>query len=668
MSTDQRDEGRVSPVAVTDYSTIPGMYFNYYLDYASYVILERAIPALSDGLKPVQRRILYSLKDLDDGRFHKIANVIGNTMRFHPHGDAAIGDAIITLGQKHLLIETQGNWGNIYTGDSAAAPRYIEGRLTEFAREVLFNHNLTEWTTSYDGRAQEPVHLPAKFPLILQMGTDGIAVGLSTKILPHNFCEILEASIAALRNEPVEIFPDFPTAGIADFSDYSDGKRGGRVRVRARMEVVSPKMIRITEIPFGTTTSSIIESILTANEKGKIKIKHVDDNTAKNVEILVHLPPGASPELTIDALYAFTRCEESISPNCCIVHKGRPVFHGVSEIVRLSAFRTRDLLERELQIRRDTLIEKIFSTSIERIFIEEKIYRHIEGCDTWKKVIDTITGKLIPFHDMLSRSITQEDVEALTEIRIKRISKYDKEKAQDALDKLENELDEVERHLKQMTRYTVAHFKRLLKDYGTAWPRKTEIDSFKAVKKIDVVATNTKLFVNFKDGFIGWALRKDTFVTNCSDLDEIICITRNGLCKVVRIAEKLFVNKDLEYVAVYRRGDEDTIYNILYWDPQRKSLLAKRCVIPAITRDKQYDILKADLKTKILFLAPQNNQDEVPPKVLVSFKAKSRSKAAEAILEFADVPLRSRDAGGFVVSHEQVTKVARVEEETDTSV
>lgn len=652
------DEHKTEVMPVTDFSTIPGMFQNYYLDYASYVILERAIPSILDGLKPVQRRILHAMHELDDGRFHKIANVIGNTMRFHPHGDAAIGEAITNLGQKDLLLETQGNWGNVHTGDAAAAPRYIEGKLSKFAKEVLFQPALTEWTPSYDGRAQEPVALPVKFPLVLQLGTDGIAVGLSTKILPHNFRELAEACIAALKEKPFELYPDFPTGGLIDVSDYNDGRRGGRIRVRARMEIVSAKLIRISAIPFGTTTTALIESILAASEKGKIKVKKVDDNTAKTVEILIHLPPDATPEQTIDALYAFTSCEESLSPNCCVIQDGRPVFPGVSEVLRACAFRTRDLLEKELQLRRDNLKEKIFSSTLERIFIEEKIYRHIENCETWEAVLETLAAKLAPYADQLARPVTGEDLISLTEIRIKRISKHDKQKTDHALARLQEELAEVERDLLQMTRYAIAYFKRLLRDFGTGHERRSELANFRAVRKLDVAVQNVKLFANMAEGFIGSGLRKDQFVTTCSDLDEIICINSAGQCRIVKVAEKLFVAKDLIHVGIYRRGDEESIYNFIYWDEERKISMVKRCTIPSITRDKTYDLFKLGGKARVQFFAVQSGETD-PMRVVVRIKAAGRRKPEEMPLNLADFALRARDAAGVQLTAHPVVEVER---------
>ncbi|MBS1542052.1 MAG: DNA gyrase/topoisomerase IV subunit A, partial [Bacteroidetes bacterium] len=565
--------------------SIDGLYENWFLDYASYVILERAVPRIEDGFKPVQRRIMHSLKEMDDGRFNKVANVIGNTMQYHPHGDAAIGEAIVNIGQKDLLFDTQGNWGDVRTGDGAAAPRYIEVRLSKFALDVVYNPDLTEWQLSYDGRKKEPVTLPVKFPLLLAQGVDGIAVGLSTKILPHNFGELIKASIDVLKGKTAKIYPDFPTGGIADFSEYDQGYRGGKIKVRAKIEIADKKTLLIKEIPFGTTTASLMESIVKASEKGKIKVKQVIDNTAKDLEIVIHLQPGQSPEIAIDALYAFTDCEISISPNACVIVEDKPQFMKVNEILKYNTNLTLDLLKKELEIKKADLMEKILFSSLEKIFIENRIYRNIEECETFEAVIKTIHKGLNPFRKQFYREITDDDVVRLTEIRIKRISKYDSFKADELMRSLQEELKQTNHHLKHLVEYAISYYQNLLNKYGKGRERRTEIRSFQSVTAVEVIANNQKLYVNKADGFIGWGLKKDEYICDCSELDDIIAIRRDGKALVSRISEKVFMGKDILYVGVWKKGDERMVYNMIYSDGKSGKSFAKRFTMPGIIRD-----------------------------------------------------------------------------------
>ena len=546
--------------------SISGMYENYFLDYASYVILERAVPGINDGLKPVQRRILHAMKVMDDGRFNKVANIIGSTMQYHPHGDAAIGEAMVNIGQKDLLIECQGNWGDIRTGDSAAAPRYIEARLSKFALEVVFNSQTTEWQLSYDGRKSEPVSLPVKFPLVLAMGVEVIAVGLATKIMPHNFIELCEASINYLRKKPFELYPDFQTGGLADFSNYNDGKRGGKIKVRAKIEEFDKKTLLIKEIPFGTTTASLIESIIKANDAGKIKIKKVIDNTAKNVEIEIQLHPGTSPDILIDALYAFTDCEYAISPNACVIIEDKPLFLGISELLKISTDKTLQLLKRELEIRLNELEDKWHFSSLEKIFIENRIYRDIEESETWEDVLSTIDKGLTPFKKLLLRAVTREDIIALTEIKIKRISKFDAFKADELIQSIENEMAEVKNHLENLIDYAVNYFKSLIKKYGKDRERKTQFKQFEVIQAQQVAIANLKLYVNRKDGFIGTGLKKDEYIGDCSEIDDIIVFRKDGKFSVSKVSDKTFVGKDIIHAAVWKKNDELTTYNLLYLD------------------------------------------------------------------------------------------------------
>ncbi|MDB4788567.1 DNA gyrase/topoisomerase IV subunit A, partial [Akkermansiaceae bacterium] len=559
------------------------MYSEYFLDYASYVIMERAVPHLGDGLKPVQRRILHSMRELEDGRYNKVANIVGNTMKYHPHGDASIGDAMVQIGQKDLLIDCQGNWGNVLTGDRAAAPRYIEARLTPFALEVAFNPKTTNWTRSYDGRNKEPVTLPMKFPLLLAHGVEGIAVGLACKGLPHNFCELIEACIAVLRKESFELYPDFATGGLIDVSDYRDGLRGGKVRVRARVEIEKAKLLRISSVPYGTNTGSLMDSIVSANEKGKIKISKIEDNVAETVDILVHLPAGADAETTREALYAFTDCELSISPNSCVISDGRPQFLGVSEILKASAFQTKELLLLELEILLGELQEKWHFSSLEKIFIENRIYRDIEECETWEAVIEAIDKGLTPFKKLLKREVTVEDITRLTEIRIKRISKFDAFRADEEIKGLEDRIEEAEKNIRNITRFTIAYYKNLLKKYGKGRERKTEVAEFGVVKRSAVVVASETLYLDLKNGFAGYALKKDEPVEKCSTLDDIIAFSQDGQMRVMKVADKVFVGKRPVHVAVFRK-DEEKIYSMIYREGRDGPVYAKRFRAGGVTR------------------------------------------------------------------------------------
>jgi len=634
---------------------VSGMYENWFLDYASYVILERAVPANEDGFKPVQRRIMHAMKEMDDGRFNKVANIIGQTMQYHPHGDASIGDAIVNMGQKDILIETQGNWGDIRTGDSSAAPRYIEARLSKFALDVVFNPQTTEWQLSYDGRKKEPVTLPVKFPLLLAQGVEGIAVGLSTKILPHNFVELINACIDVLKNKKVEIYPDFPTGGMADFSEYNQGLRGGKIRVRARIEEGEKRTLLIKNIPFGTTTTGLIESIIKANDKGKIKVKKVIDNTAKDVEIEVQLAAGQSPDITIDALYAFTDCEISISPNACVIIEDKPHFLPVNEILKKNVDDTLHLLERELEIRKGELMEKILFSSLEKIFIENRIYRNIEECETWEAVLETIDRGLDPFKPEFYRDITQDDIIRLTEIKIKRISKFDKFKADELMRKLEEELKEVEHNLQHLTEYAISYYKSLLQKYGKGRERKTEIKSFDNIQAHTVAANNQKLYVNRKEGFIGYGMKKDEFVTDCSDLDDVIAFKRDGTYKVVRIEEKVFVGKDIIHVDIFRKNDERRVYNAAYLDGKTGRTMVKRFQVLSVTRDRDYDLTKKAKGSKVLYLEARPNGESEVVNVKLSNSCRARVKVFD--FDFAELEIKGRGAGGNILTKYPVKKI-----------
>lgn len=634
---------------------IDEMFEKYFLDYASYVILERAVPAIEDGLKPVQRRFLHALKEMDDGRFNKVANVIGSTMQYHPHGDASIGDAIVTIGQKELLLDIQGNWGDIRTGDSAAAPRYIEVRLSKFANDVLFNEDTTEWQMSYDGRKREPVTLPSKFPLVLELGVEGIAVGLSTKIMPHNFIEICEAAIKHLQDKKFSLLPDFMTGGLMDADNYNDGKRGGKIKIRAKIEELDKKTLRIYEIPYGTTTSSLIDSIIKANDNGKIKIKKVEDNTAKDVEILVHLPSNVSPDITIDALYAFTSCEVSVSPNACIIIDNKPHFIGVSEILRYATEQAKHLLKRELEIKKFELKEKLLYSSLEKIFIENRIYRDIEECETFEAVIDTIDSGLEPFKKDFYREITREDILRLTEIRIKRISKYDSFKADELMKRLEEQLAEVEDNLENLTRYAIDFFKMLLAKYGKGKERRTEIREFGSVQAAVVAANNQKLYVDYAAGFIGYGLKKAEFVTDCSDIDDIIVFLKSGKYVITKIQEKVFIDKEIIHCAVFRKNNERMIYNAIYTDGQSGRTFAKRFAVTSMTRDKEYDITKGTTRSKLhYFSANENGEAEV---VSVFLTSGSTAKKKQFDWDFADLEIKGRGASGNLVTKYPVKRI-----------
>ena len=643
---------------------LSGMYKDWFLDYASYVILERAVPHLNDGLKPVQRRILHTMRQMDDGRYIKVANIIGYTMQYHPHGDASIGEALVQLGQKDLLVDTQGNWGNMMTGDSSAAPRYIEARLSDFAREVVFNPKTTQWKTSYDGRNQEPITLPVKFPLLLAQGVEGIAVGLASKILPHNFNELIDAAIAYLKGESFTLFPDFPTRGIADFSKYNDGKRGGQVKIRARIEKRDKKTLAITEIPFGKTTNSLIDSILKANDKGKIKVKRIDDNTAEDVEILIHLSNGTSPDKTIDALYAFTDCEVSISPNACVIDDFKPRFMGVSDMLTISVDNTRELLRQELEIRKSELRENWHMSSLEKIFIENRIYNDIEECETWKAILETIDKGLEPFKDQLMRKVTHEDLVKLTEIKIKRISKYDTKKADEYIRKLEQEIEDINARLAKLTQYTIQYFQRIRKKFGKGKERMTEIRNLEAIEATKVVEANEKLYVQRKDGFVGTGLKKAEYVGECSDIDEIIVFRRDGSYIITKVEEKIFVGKDILYVKVFKRNDERTIYNIIYRDGLNGPIMMKRCPISGITRDKEYDITKGISGSKILYLSV--NPDGEAEKLKVYLQPKPRLKKKMLEMDFSELAIKGRGAQGNILTRHAVHKIVLKEKGTPT--
>jgi topoisomerase-4 subunit A len=645
-------------------TALSGMYQDWFLDYASYVILERAVPELYDGLKPVQRRILHSMKRMDDGRFSKVANIIGHTMQFHPHGDASIGDALVQLGQKELLIDTQGNWGNMLTGDGAAAPRYIEAKLSKFALDVVFNPKTTEWKLSYDGRNKEPVTLPVKFPLLLAMGVEGIAVGLASKIMPHNFVELIDATIQYLQGREFTLYPDFPTGGLIDVSRYNDGQRGGVIKVRAKIEKTDKKTLIITEIPFGKTTTSLIESIIKANEKGKIKIRKIDDNTSSNVEIVIHLMPGVSPDKTIDALYALTDCEYSISPNTCVITENKPSFMGVSAILKKSADKTVELLKAELEIRKNELQEEWHMSSLEKIFIEERIYRDIEECETWEAVIEAIDKGLMPFKKRLQREVTREDIIQLTEIKIKRISKYDVKKADEHISGIESELDEVKNHLRNIIPFTINYFRQIKKKYSKGRERKTEIRSFDMIQATKVVASNARLYINYKEGFIGTGLKKDEFVCECSDIDDILVIRKDGVFLITRVAEKVFVGNDIIYAQVFLKNDERTIYNIVYQDGKDGSLLAKRCAITGLTRDKEYNLTRGKQGSKIVyFSANPNGEAEV---IKVHHKPKARLKKLVFEFDFGQLNIKGKTSMGNILTKNAVHKITLKEKGLST--
>ncbi len=634
---------------------LSGMYQDWFLDYASYVILERAVPYVRDGLKPVQRRILHAMKELDDGRFNKVANIIGHTMKYHPHGDASIGDALVQLGQKDLLVETQGNWGNILTGDSSAAPRYIEARPSKFAHEVLYNPKTTRWKTSYDGRNKEPLCLPVKFPLLLAQGVEGIAVGLASKILPHNFNELIDASIEYLKGGEPDILPDFPSGGMADFSRYNGGMRGGKVRIRARISIQDKKTLVINEIPFGTTTSNLMESIVAANDKGKIKIKKIEDNTAEHVEIMVHLAQGISPDQAIDALYLFTDCEIGISPNCCVIQDDKPAFLSVNEVLKISADNTVELLRKELEIERGELMEQLLFASLEKIFIEERIYRDIEECDTWESVIEAIEKGLEPFKAQFYREIVRDEIIRLTEIRIKRISRYDTFKADKEVRSLQERLEKVNGYLKDLVGYTIDYFRSVKKKFGKGRERKTEIRFFDSIDASRVAVANAKLYVNREEGFSGTALKKDEFVCECSDLDDIIVFREDGTYIVTRVTEKSFVGKNIIHIGVFERNDERTIYNVIYRDGQAGATYMKRFPVKGVTRDKEYNLTRGTKGSKVLyFSANPNGEAEV---VTVYLRHKPRLKKTVIDLDFSELTIKGRGAAGNILTKHAVRRI-----------
>lgn len=636
---------------------LSGLYKEWFLDYASYVILERAVPHMLDGLKPVQRRILHSMRELEDGRYNKVANVIGNTMKYHPHGDASIGDAMVQIGQRDLLIDMQGNWGNIYTGDGAAAARYIEARLSKFALDVVFNPKTTRWQASYDGRNKEPITLPVKFPLLLAQGVEGIAVGLACKILPHNFNELIDACVDALRGKKVHLLPDFYTGGMADCSEYKDGERGGKIRIRARMRIVDRKTIAIDEIPFGTTTSSLIESILKVVEKGKIKIKKIEDNTAEKVEILVHLHPESSPEKTIDALYAFTNCEMSISPNTCVIEDDKPRFVGVSEILKQSAHNTLELLKLELQIKLGELEEQWHFSSLEKIFIENRIYRKIENEETWEGVLSAIDKGLKPFTGDLKRDVTEEDILKLTEIKIKRISRFDAFKADEHIKGLTNDIKTVKTDLKNIVEYTIEYFKELKKKYGKGRERRTEVKVFDTIQAAKVVNLNAKLYVNREEGFIGTGLRKDEFVCDCSDMDDIIVFRRDGVMMVSRITEKKFVGKDIMHIAVWRKGDVRTVYHMAYQDGTKGPFYAKRFNVTSIIRDKEYNLTRGTPGSKVYYfnILP-NGESET---VTVNLRQRPNLRKPTFDFEFSQMGVKGMNVMGNIISKFLINKIVQ---------
>jgi topoisomerase-4 subunit A len=634
---------------------VSGMYQNWFLDYASYVILERAVPHINDGLKPVQRRILHSLKELDDGRYHKVANVIGHTMKYHPHGDTSIGDAMVQVGQKELLLDMQGNWGNVATGDRAAAPRYIEVRLTPFALDVVYNKKITNWSASYDGRGKEPVTLPVKFPLLLTHGVEGIAVGLSTKILPHNFNELIDASIKVLKGIKPRVYPDFYSGGSADFSNYNDGLRGGKVRVRAKIHQEDKQTLIVSELPFSTTTTSLINSILKANDKGKIKVKKVEDNTAEHVEIAITIPIGISPDKTIDALYSFTDCEVSISPLSCIIEDDRPKFLGVSEILKQSTEHTLNLLKQELEVNLSELQEKWHFASLERIFIENRIYHKIEELDNWKEIIATIHKELKPHTKHLLRDVTDEDVERLTEIKIKKITKFDLNKANEELLKLEAKIEEIKGYLANLTDYAIDYFKNLKTKYGKGKERKTEIKTFESIDATKVVVANKKLYINKEEGFIGTTMRKDEFVCDCSDIDDIIVFKKDGSMQVVKVDSKVFVGKGIIHCAVFKKKDERTIYNMIYSDRKSGNIMMKRFPVKSITRGKDYGLTKSEKGSKVLyFTANPNGEAET---VTVHLKKLAKLKTLKIDVDFAELAIKGKGAGGNIVTKKPVRKV-----------
>ncbi|MCZ2130870.1 MAG: DNA gyrase/topoisomerase IV subunit A [Bacteroidia bacterium] len=653
---DNNADGGVLPVS--------GLYENWFLDYASYVILERAVPDLNDGLKPVQRRILHAMKEMDDGRYNKVANIIGQTMQYHPHGDASIGDAIVNLGQKNLLIDTQGNWGDIRTGDSAAASRYIEARLTSFALEVLYNPQTTTWVNSYDGRKKEPLHLPVKFPLVLAQGIEGIAVGLATKIMPHNFKELCQGSVDVLKGKKTHILPDFLTGGMADFSNYNSGMKGGKIRVRARIEQAEGKRLLVKEIPYGTTTGSLIDSIVKANDNGKIKIRKVIDNTAKDVEIEIQVMPGISPEMTIDALYAFTDCEVSISPSACVIVDDKPVFLSVDEMLEISTHKTVDLLKQELKIKLAELNEKWHFSSLEKIFIEERIYRDIEECETWEEIIQTIDKGLEPFKPKLKRDVTAEDIAKLTEIRIKRISKFDSFKADELLIALEKQIAEVLYHLEHLVDYAIDYFENLVKKYGKGKERQTEIRLFDTIEANVVAVANEKLYANFAEGFVGMELKKDEYITDCSDIDDIIAFRKDGKYQISKVAGKQFMGKDLIHVDVFRKNDDRKVYNVVYVDGKSKIAYVKRFNVLSLIRDKEYDLTSGTPGSKVLYFTANYNSEAEKIGIYLSSLASAKKKLLE--YNFTELAIKGRNSRGNLLTKHPIRKIEMTEKGVST--
>ena len=635
---------------------VGGMYKEWFLDYASYVILERAVPDIMDGLKPVQRRILHSMFDLEDGRYNKVANIVGHTMQYHPHGDASISDAMVQIGQKELLIDMQGNWGNIYTGDKAAASRYIEARLSKFALEVVFNPKTTNWQLSYDGRKKEPIHLPVKFPLLLAQGAEGIAVGLSTKILPHNFNELIDGSIKYLKGRSFKLYPDFQTGGSIDIKNYNDGNRGGRIKVRAKVEKYEKNIIIIKEIPYGTTTASLIESIIKASEKGKLKIKKIEDNTSSEVEVLVYLPSGSSIQKSIDSLYAFTQCEVSISPLCCIISDNKPHFLGVREILKISTDNTKDLLKRELEIQLTELENQWHTISLERIFIENRIYRDIEEKTTWDDVISTIDNGLEPFKNRLKRDITIDDIKKLTEIPIRKISKFDLDKVKEKLVNIEANIEEVKNNLEHIVEYTIQYFTHLKKQYGKDKKRKTLIEEFDDLDKKKISIKNQKLYVNREEGFVGTSMRKDELVCDCSDLDDIIIFTEDGIMKVIKVDSKVFVGKNIKHISLFNSDSKNKIYNLIYRDGKNGTSFMKRFKVSGVIRDKEYDLTQGKDLSKVLYFSVNNVNEADVVTVYLRKKASLRKDKFEQ--DFGDLIIKGRDSKGNIVTKDSIRKVS----------
>lgn len=645
-------------------TNIQSMFKNWWLDYASYVVLQRAVPEIIDGLKPVQRRIMHSMWELEDGRYNKVANIIGNTMKYHPHGDRSIGDAITQLGQKDLLIDMQGNWGNLLTGDSAAAPRYIEARLSKFALDVVFNPKTTNWKASYDGRNKEPIALPVKFPLLLAQGAEGIAVGLACKIMPHNFNELIDASIAHLQNKPFELYPDFETGGLIDVSRYNDGVRGGKIRVRAKINILDKKTLVIKEIPFSTTTSSLIDTIVQANEKGKIKIRKIDDNTSEKVEILIHLVPNISPDQTIDALYAFTNCEVSISPNTCVIKENNPIFPSTTDLLIESVDHTVFLIKRELEIRLGELEEQWHFSSLEKIFIENRIYNLIEDCETWESVIETIDKGLDPFKKIFKREITRDDIARLTEIKIKRISKFDGFKANDLIKGVEEDIEEVTNHLANLIDYAINYYRQIKKKYGKDKDRKTEIRNFENIEAQLVAVANQKLYVNKEEGFVGFSLKKDEFVCDCSDIDDIIVFRADGKFLVTKVSDKSFVGQNIIHLDIFKKNDERTVYHLIYSDGAYGNIMAKRFSIGGITRDKEYDLTKGTKGSKVLYFSANPNGEA--ERIKVFLKPKPKLKKLSFDFNFGDLMVKNRNSMGNILSRNPVKRIDLLEKGTST--